>query len=95
MHGNVVALHPGQKETNVQQRCTVETVFIHLVDDPDLVSYSLSVEEGVHVRGKLEELLEAVSKGYNDCEFVWPPRRIISISICGHCGSSSWIFAHW
>jgi hypothetical protein len=41
-----------------------------LVEDPDLVRHSLCVQKLLHVRSKLEQLLESVTKRNENAEMV-------------------------
>jgi hypothetical protein len=44
--------------------------FVDLVEDPDLVRDSLCVQKLFHVRSKLEQLLESVTKRNENAEMV-------------------------
>lgn len=46
---------------------------IHLVDDKNLVSYFLFVEESVHVRHKNKKFFKTFPEGNNDGQFVRAP----------------------
>ena len=47
-----------QKEATAEKK--TDGFLCHLVDDPDLVPDALPVQEGGHVGGELQQLLEAV-----------------------------------
>lgn len=56
-------------------------VVIHLVDDEDLVANLLFVEERVHERNKLQQLLETLPEGNDEGQFVRTPGGVV----CRRC----------
>lgn len=50
---------------------------IHLVDDEDLVTDLLLVEERVHEGNKHQQLLEALSEGHDEGQFVRTPGGVV------------------
>lgn len=65
-------------------------VAIHLVDDEDLVSNLLLVEERVHKRDELQQLLKPLPEGHDEGQFVRTPRRVVDY-VSGARGRELWL----
>lgn len=58
-------------------------MLVLLVDHNNLVPNLLSIEELMHMRHKLQQLIEAVPEWHDDGDLVRPPGRVIPRRGCG------------
>jgi hypothetical protein len=70
MHRQVIEISLRHQKSNVDERSAVEPEAVDLIDDKDVVRDVLGCEEFVHVRHKLQQLLEPVAERNNQSEFL-------------------------